>query len=284
MSQEYLQKMKQLALEAGEITLRYRNNSSPSYKSDKSIVTRADKEISALAKVLFKDFLTLPGHILIDEEDAASVEYLDEKSLEKASHIFAIDPVDGTRIYANGMPNFGVSIGLLKDRKPWLGVVYFPVLGELFFCDSRQSYFVRNAFKKEEEKSPLKPIDQEINKQTLFLLPDAFFNRFDWDFTDCHILIPACAVVDLCWPAIGRGCGCVLKSYIWDFAGSWPIALSAGLKLRNWRTGKVLERVEADLFSKAETPWKLKDYYILSSERNFPILRDKIKLKNNKKS
>lgn len=280
MSNEYLEKMKEVCFKAGQIALQHRDNSSPSFKTDQSIVTKADKEISGLTQELLKGFLSRPGHILIDEEDENRLRCLDQGFLDKSPYIFAIDPVDGTRIYANGMPNFGISIGLLKEQKPWLGAVYFPVLGELFYCDGIESYFVKNAFQESETKTRIKPIDQQISKQTLFFLTDSFFNRFDWDFKECHILIPACAVVDLCWPAIGRGCGSIMKSYLWDFAGSWPIVLSAGLNLRSWETGKALERIEADLFSKEKTPWKLKDHYILSSERNFPILRDKISLKN----
>ena len=58
MSSEYFDKMKQLAFQAGQIALRYRDNSSPSFKADKSIITRSDKEISALAKELLKGFLS----------------------------------------------------------------------------------------------------------------------------------------------------------------------------------------------------------------------------------
>ena len=279
MSNEYLEIMKQLANEGGQITLRYRHDSSPAFKADQSIITRSDKEISALAHRLLKKFLSRPGHILIDEEDELRQRYLDQNVLDQSPYIFTIDPVDGTRIYANGMPNFGISIGLLKEGRPWLGVVYFPVLGELYYCDGQESYFVKNAFELNEVKTIIKPVDQLINKHTLFLLMDSFFKHFDWDFKDCHIIIPACAVVDMCWPAVGRGCGSFLRSYLWDFAGSWPIVLSAGLNLRSWESGKVMEKISEDLFFTDKNPWKLKDHYILSSERNFPVLRGKIKLK-----
>ncbi len=276
MSNEYLHVMMRLVDEAGKIALRYRENSSASLKADQSVVTKADREISALAHQSLQEFTRRPGHILIDEEDESRLKYLDQGLLEKTPYIFAIDPIDGTRVYANRMPGFGISIGLLKDLKPWLGVVYFPVLDELFYCDGAHSYFVQNAFKSDEIQTRIKPIDQTIDKQAIFFLPDSYFHRFDWDFGDCHIQIPACAVVDLCWPALGRGCGSMIKSYLWDFAGSWPIVLSAGLNFRHWQTGQVLERLDVDLFSKETRSWKLKDYYIVSSERNYSILRKKI--------
>ena len=282
MNNEYLEVILRLIQDAGQIAIRYREDSSPAFKPDKSIITTADKEISALANDRLKNILARPGHILVDEEDANSQRYLNKDSLAANPLIFSIDPIDGTRIYANRWPMFGISIGLIKDRKPWMGAVYFPVLDELFYCDGTNSYFVQNAFKENETKRPIVPIDLPINKHTVFLLTDSFFHHYDWDFTDCHIMIPACAVVDLSWPTIGRACGSMMKSYLWDFAGSWPILKSAGLGLRTLSAGKLLEQIDTDLFIQDKTPWRLKEPYILSSERNFPILRGKIKPRNSR--
>ena len=88
-------------------------------------------------------------------------------------------------------------------------------------------------------------------------------------------MINACAVVNLCWPAIGRGVGCFLKCHLWDFAGSWPIIRRAGFDLRRVSDGKVLDRLEADLFVR-EPVWHMKEYYLISSERNFQQIFSKI--------
>jgi fructose-1,6-bisphosphatase/inositol monophosphatase family enzyme len=88
---------------------------------------------------------------------------------------------------------------------------------------------------------------------------------------------PACAVLSLCWPAIGRGCGAFFGAHIWDFAGSWPIFLSAGLSLRSYQTGKEIRQLDLGLFAReSKDPWRLREWYILSSERNFAILKEKI--------
>lgn len=265
------------AEEAGQIAMSHIHKSSPTLKRDSSVVTLADKKISRLAKNYFKKFLQTPGHVLLDEEDENKEKLLDNTALARAKYIWAVDPIDGTRIYANAMPAFGISVGLLKDLKPWLGVVYFPFLNELFYCDGKDSYFVKNAFQKNSKKTRIKPIDQTINSHSIFFLTDSFFKFFEWKSNDCHVIIPACAVVDLCWPTIGRGCGTLLRSYLWDFAGSWPIVLSAGLNLRSVSSGKVLTHVDEAFFSKTENPWRIKDHYIVSSEKNFPILQAKLK-------
>ena len=49
-----------------------------------------------------------------------------------ASRIWVIDPLDGTVNYANGLPVFCVSIGLVIDDRPTVGVVLDPTRGETF--------------------------------------------------------------------------------------------------------------------------------------------------------
>jgi len=46
--------------------------------------------------------------------------------------LWVIDPLDGTVNYANGIPVFCVSVGLVEGGRPVLGVVYDPVRDEMF--------------------------------------------------------------------------------------------------------------------------------------------------------
>jgi len=201
---------------------------------------------------------------------------MDQKRLDQTPYIWAVDPIDGTRLYANRMPMFGISMGLIKDLKPWLGVVYFPMLKELFYCDGTHSYYVRNAFGPDEIKVQIAPINEELSPRSLFFCNDTFFDRFYWKPKDFHILINACAVVNLCWPAIGRGVGCFLRCHIWDFAGSWPIIRQAGYDFRRVSDGRILDKVQADLFAREPLSWHLKEYYLISTERNFQEILSRI--------
>ncbi|MDE2199757.1 MAG: inositol monophosphatase [Rhodospirillales bacterium] len=45
---------------------------------------------------------------------------------------WVVDPIDGTSNYARGSGRFCVSIGLIEDRQPLLGVLVAPALGEVF--------------------------------------------------------------------------------------------------------------------------------------------------------
>src|ERR1700690_2803518 len=127
-SEIYLERMLSFVREAGGIALDLIENSDPGLKKDHSIITLADRAISKLARDKLSDFLQNPQHILIDEEDPKAIEYMDQKRLDETPFIWALDPIDGTRLYANRIPLFGISLGLIKDLKPWLGVVYFPMI------------------------------------------------------------------------------------------------------------------------------------------------------------
>ncbi len=56
--------------------------------------------------------------------------------------MWVIDPLDGTVNYANGLPFFAVSIGLVVDGEPCLGVVLDPIRDELFHAIAGQGAFL----------------------------------------------------------------------------------------------------------------------------------------------
>ena len=278
---DFIKDMRLLAQDAGKIAMRLINDSQAGLKDDLSVITAADKEISILVRQRLDKYLQTGKHVLIDEESQDRGKYLDKGLLQNTPYIWAVDPIDGTRLYANRMPLFAISIGLIRELTPWLGIVYFPYLREMFFCNGRQAFFVKGAFSSSEEVFSIKPVDEEITDKSLFLLSDNFFRYFQWKYGDCRLLITACAAANLCWPTIGRGCGSLDRSFIWDFAGSWPILRYAGLGMRRLDTGKLLDTLDIDCFSTGPSPWRLKDYYLISSERNYSILKARITTSDN---
>jgi fructose-1,6-bisphosphatase/inositol monophosphatase family enzyme len=173
------------------------------------------------------------------------------------------------------MPNFGISIGLLKEKKPWLGLVHFPALNEMFYCNGESAYFVQHPFSVNERKREIEFFEQEITENSIFIINDSFIKNFSLHL-NIQLMNLACASMSLCWPAISRGCGTFFSANIWDFAGAWPIFEKADLALRSLKDGKELRELDIELFAKT---WKLKEPYILSSERNFEIISEKIKPK-----
>lgn len=87
------------------------------------LVTEADKAAEAtVLKVLQRH---VPDHEILTEESGT----LGNK---QSQYCWAIDPLDGTTNYAHQYPWFAVSIGLLRDGIPVVGVVFNPLQQELF--------------------------------------------------------------------------------------------------------------------------------------------------------
>lgn len=275
MNEQFIKKILFMVSESGKTALRLMADSQPRLKPDQSVLTRADTAISEFMKQELKELLETGDHILIDEEDNQNARYFDQARINTAPYIWVIDPIDATRVFANQLPLFGISVGLLKEGRPWLGAVYLPALGELFYCDGENSYFVSKAFTAAARKTVITPVDQEITRQSLFLGTDSLIKDFGWDYSCCQVLLPACAVIALCWPTVGRGCGCFFNAHLWDFAGSWPIWRCAGLELRTVSSGRSLEALDTALFKgTAPQPWRICEPHILSSERNYPLIKN----------
>lgn len=87
------------------------------------LVTAADK--ASEAKVLEIFGRHLPDHAILAEESGQ----LGDRNSE---FLWAIDPLDGTTNYAHQYPFYAVSLGLLVQGVPAIGVIYDPFHNELF--------------------------------------------------------------------------------------------------------------------------------------------------------
>ena len=93
-----------------------------SHKSPKDVVT----EVDHLSEALILDALcgAFPDDGVLAEESGAA----DGRS----DRVWVVDPLDGTVNYANGIPIFCVSIGLVVDGRAALGVIHDPIRGETY--------------------------------------------------------------------------------------------------------------------------------------------------------
>ena len=92
------------------------------YKGEKDVVTEADHRSEEA--ILEKIGAAFPDDAFLAEESG--------ESGELSERLWVIDPLDGTVNYANGIPFFAVSIGLVVEGRPVLGVIYDPTRDELF--------------------------------------------------------------------------------------------------------------------------------------------------------
>ncbi|MFH1216751.1 MAG: inositol monophosphatase family protein [Pseudomonadota bacterium] len=94
------------------------------YKGEIDIVTEAD--VAAEKRIL--DILRQrhPGITVLSEESFAAYDDIPREP------VWVIDPLDGTTNFAHGFPWFAVSIGYMENGKSVAGVIYAPMLDELF--------------------------------------------------------------------------------------------------------------------------------------------------------
>ncbi len=61
-----------------------------------------------------------------------SEEHEDTAARHAKDRLWIVDPIDGTREYLSGVPEYAISVGLVVDGQAVAGVVYNPAKGELF--------------------------------------------------------------------------------------------------------------------------------------------------------
>lgn len=113
------------AIDAGkEILHVYSKDFSSDLKSDDSPITQADLK----SNMIIKNILSKTNFYILSEEDRD-----DERRLEK-NKIWIIDPLDGTTDFVNRTGEFTVMIALVENKKPILGVIYWPTEKTLFLA------------------------------------------------------------------------------------------------------------------------------------------------------
>jgi len=120
-----------LALQAGRILMdKYEHLERIDYKSARDVVTEADHESEALILAAIRS--RCPVDAILAEETGEHRAVAGEAPTSGRGRVWIVDPLDGTVNYANGLPVFCVSIGLVTDGVPSVGVVLDPTRGDLF--------------------------------------------------------------------------------------------------------------------------------------------------------
>ncbi|MBC8377136.1 MAG: 3'(2'),5'-bisphosphate nucleotidase CysQ [FCB group bacterium] len=116
------------AIKAGEILLKYYKNAYEIQdKGYHNPVTTADHEADAFLKHFLLE--ATPDFGWLSEETIDSPQRLDKE------FVWIVDPLDGTKEFIEGVPDFVTSIGLVQNGIPILGVLYNPVTEELIRTD-----------------------------------------------------------------------------------------------------------------------------------------------------
>jgi len=115
--------------EAGALALGYYFAGSRSWrKADKSPVSEADLSVDRLLRQRLTSRRAHYGWL--------SEETADTRDRLERSHVWIVDPIDGTRAFLNAAPWWSVSAALVIDGEPVLGAVFAPALNAYFEATS----------------------------------------------------------------------------------------------------------------------------------------------------
>ena len=126
---------KEAAIEAGGLILNY-------YKADYEIkdkgyhnpVTTADHAADTRLKEILTEARSDYGWL--------SEETVDSPDRINKDRIWIVDPLEGTKEFIEGVPHFVVSVALVENGNPIIGVLFNPVTKELFTASNGEGAFL----------------------------------------------------------------------------------------------------------------------------------------------
>jgi myo-inositol-1(or 4)-monophosphatase len=124
-----------LLFDAGNIAISYFRKTAAVKKPDNSLVTAADLVIDQFLteklKAIFPDY-----QIFSEEQDHYNFD-------TKAPFTWVIDPLDGTTAFVNGLPEWGIALGLMHAETPCFGMFYMPLLHQVTYGERGKSAYFR---------------------------------------------------------------------------------------------------------------------------------------------
>jgi myo-inositol-1(or 4)-monophosphatase len=200
-----------------ELLPRFRN-SARDIKHDGSVVTEAD---TALQQRLQRDLTDRwPQYPLLGEE--MPIEEQQRLRSQHAAGLWCLDPLDGTTNFASGIPCFAVSLALLHDGVPILGVVYDPLRDECFTARQGKGAWLNDA------PLTIKPRHTPLSRSVAVV-----------DFK--RLTAPLAGRLAQHPPYLSqRNFGCVVLEWCWLAAGRFDIYLHGGQKQWDYAAGSLI--------------------------------------------
>lgn len=224
---EIQQEIENIILECGNLIVNAdRDNLGIENKEGKAnIVTKYDKLVQEKLKMELLNLI--PKALFIGEEEELN------SKISKRGYTFIVDPIDGTTNFSRNVKMSAISVALLKDGEPIIGMCYNPYTDEMYTAKKGEGAYLNNEKIKVSDKrlkdgivlcgcSPyydsLRKKSLEIQKNFSMIASD--YRRF------------GSAVIEICSIASGKAeVYFELKLMPWDYAAASLILKEAGGKI-----------------------------------------------------
>ncbi|KAG0565150.1 hypothetical protein M758_8G163800 [Ceratodon purpureus] len=206
------------AKRAGQIIVNnFHSAKTVEHKGMVDLVTETDK---ACEDLIFKQLkLSFPAHELIGEETSAE----NGTPLLTDAPTWVVDPLDGTTNFVHKFPFVCVSIGLVVNKVPVVGVVYNPIIDELFTAVQGKGAFLngKRIYASSQEKIGNAMLATEVgtarDKKTVDRTTNTINNLL---YQVRSVRLSGSCAMNLC----GIACGRLDMFYELGFGGPWDVA------------------------------------------------------------
>src|SRR5712692_7546671 len=206
------------------------------YKAGHDPVTEADKAVDAV----------LRKELLREGEGWLSEESVDDFTRLEKSRIWVVDPLDGTREFVAGIPEFCVSVAMVENGRPVAGGICNPASNEVFLgsLDSGVTY----------NGKPARASQQTSLDGALVLASRSEVKRGEWTQFEkaCFKIRPTGSVaykLALVSAALADATFTLTPKHEWDVAAGAALVQSAGGSVRTMDNQPLLCNHQSPLLS-----------------------------------
>jgi 3'(2'), 5'-bisphosphate nucleotidase len=224
-------------------------------KDDRSPLTSADK---ASHEIISSALSQTPFPIL--SEEGRSIPYDERKDWNP---LWIVDPLDGTKEFLKRNGEFTVNIALVLDGTPICGVVYAPVIKEIFFGAQGLGSFKASNVGPESDAETIMATAQklplETERKTYVIMGsrshatpelEAFVQKMreekdTVEFVSAGSSLKICRVAEGAadmYPRLG-------PTMEWDTAAGHAVVVFAGKRFEEWESGRGLGYNKLDLLN-----------------------------------
>lgn len=203
--------------EAGREALTFYGKGATGVKFDSDLVTQTEIHLTRFFEKFLND--QFPAHQLFQNAHSDNGYTHDENR-----YLWIFDPINGSANFQSGIPIWGMSVALLENFWPVLGVFYMPVTGDLFHACAGANAFHGN--------TQIRTSEQEtLTDESQLYVYSRFHQRFHCSFPG-KIRGLGCTGAHFCFVAMGRGDAVVAANESFrDLAALRVILEAAGGKI-----------------------------------------------------